>query len=140
MLDKIREYIKSENLINKNDIIIVGLSGGADSACLIRVLAALREELGLTLYAVHVNHGLRGISADADEEFSVRLANSLGVECICIRKPVRKIAKECGMTEEEAGRMVRYEAFEEIRANKGADSIAVAHHMNDQAETIFFNT
>ena len=138
MLDKVRELITKENLIKYGDHIVIGLSGGADSVCLFRVLVSLREEYNLTLYAVHVNHGIRGKEADDDEAFSAALAESFGVEFRSFHYPVKELAVQWKMTEEEAGRTVRYRVFEEMKREKNADSIAVAHHQNDQAETVLF--
>lgn len=138
MIEKIKEYIEKKGLLEYGDSVVVGLSGGADSVCLFRVLVSLREEYGLSLYAVHVNHGIRDGEATRDECFSKTLAKKYGVLCFVYRYNVPLLASKWKITEEEAGRRVRYEAFEAERSKRGAGRIAVAHHKNDQAETILF--
>ena len=138
MISRIKEYIREKSLLKYGDGVVVGLSGGADSVCLFRVLVSLREEYGLSLYAVHVNHGIRGAEAERDERFSESLAKKYGVPCTVYRYDVPSLSSGWKMTEEEAGRRVRYEAFETEREIRSAAYIAVAHHKNDQAETILF--
>ncbi len=138
MLSKIRDFVKDKGLIEYGDKIVVGLSGGADSVCLLSILTELKDEYSLEFYAVHVNHCIREVTADLDEEFARNLAKKYGISFVCVKAPVTELASKWHMTEEEAGRKVRYDAFEEERIRVGADKIAVAHHMDDQAETILF--
>lgn len=138
MLDKVRAYIIEKDILKYKDKIIIGLSGGADSVCLLRVLCELRKEFDLSLYAVHVNHKIRGIQADADEEYSKKLAKAFGVECKCVSYAVPELAIKWKMSEEEAGRKIRYDVFEQERSWHHAEKIAVAHHQNDQVETVLF--
>lgn len=119
--------------------IIVGVSGGADSVCLLVVLCALAQECGLLLTAVHVHHGIRGAEADRDERFVHDLCERLRVPYIAEYKNVPELAARNRQTLEEAGRQVRYETFERLRQERNADWIAVAHHREDQAETILLN-
>lgn len=127
-------------------IIIAGVSGGADSVCLVTLLKELIEQrhLPIRFFAVHVNHGIRGEEARRDEVFSKNLCKDLGVEFISRHVDVPAIAKKDKLSEEEAGRKVRYQIFHEIAEEKEAEygtkaCIAVAHHKNDQAETILMN-
>ena len=144
---KIEKYIEENNMIRHGDLVLVGLSGGADSVCLFLILNKLKQKLGITLHALHVNHGIRKEGASHDEEFSKALCEQLCVPCRVVHLDIPKIAKENGLTEEEAGRKKRYELFksyaEEMISNKEIDCnsvrIAVAHHINDQAETVLFN-
>lgn len=138
MIEKVREYIGEKGLLSYGGSVVVGLSGGADSVCLFRILISLREEYGISLYAVHVNHGIRGAEAARDECFSVALAEKYGVQCAIYRYDVPLLSDKWKITEEEAGRRVRYEAFETELGRRGGGRIAVAHHKNDQAETILF--
>lgn len=135
---RVRDFIKENNMINKADTIVIGLSGGADSVCLFDVLSALREEIGFRLVAVHVNHQIRGEQADRDEVFVKALCEGRQVECYSFKKDIPAIAHETKETEEECGRRIRYEAFREVGKKFDSYKIAVAHHMNDQAETILF--
>ena len=119
--------------------VLVGLSGGADSIALLHVLCTLSKKYGFTVSAAHVNHCLRGVSADRDEEFSRTAAERSGVPFYLLRAHVREAAAEKGISEELAGREIRYKFFEKICAENGIDAVATAHHRNDNAETILMN-
>ncbi len=139
MLSKVLDYLKKNNMLKKGDRIVVGVSGGADSVCLLYVLKELCRDLETTLIAVHINHGIRGEEADLDELFVTKLCNKLGIECYRYLYDVKAIAKEEGLSEEEAGRKIRYEAFLEICRVKKCNKIAIAHNKNDSAETVLFH-
>jgi len=114
--------------------LLTALSGGADSVALLYMLADAREALGLTLSAAHIDHAIREDSA-ADAEFCRALCVQLNVPFYAERIDVPAIASECGEGLETAARRVRYDALERIRRETGADRIALAHHLDDQAET-----
>lgn len=135
--DKVKKYIEENNMIKRKDSVIVGLSGGADSVCLLKILTILRETYELDITAVHVHHGIRGEEADRDMKFAEKYCGDCGVKIKVFYYDVPKYAKENGMSEEEAGRKIRYEAFESIRAHGG--KIAVAHNLNDSVETFVHN-
>ena len=130
--------------------IVTGLSGGPDSVCLFHVLLSLQEELDLKLYPVHINHKFRPGAAERDQDYVENLCAEHGIRCTTVVRDCGKLAAELGMTDEEAGRKVRYDAFrsvaEEIAAGRDGESpvspehikIAVAQNANDQAETILF--
>ena len=107
----IKNTIKTHNLINPGEHIVIGLSGGPDSVCLFSVLNELKEELGITLHAVHVNHGFRPGAADEDQQYVEQLCAEKGVECTSFIYDCNAIAREQGLTSEEAGRRARYESF-----------------------------
>lgn len=136
MLDKVREYILENELIEKGDNILVALSGGPDSVCLLHILARLRNEFNLRLGAIHINHLLRGEEAIADENYTKHLCSLLGVENYVERIDIATIAEKEGQSIELAGREERYKAFNKIKEKFSYDKIAVAHNSNDQAETI----
>lgn len=138
MLEKVIAYIEKNCLLSNGDGIVVGVSGGADSVCLLLILAELRKRFSLQLVAVHVHHGIRGEEADGDADFVKNLANKLDIDFIVKQKDVPIIAKTRGLSEEEAGRIVRYEIFDEVKKQYGFDKIAVAHNKNDCAETVLF--
>ncbi len=139
MISRIERYVREHQMIQAKDKIIVGISGGADSVCLLFVLTELREKLDFELRAVHVNHGLRGEEADRDEAFVKALCQEQGVPLRSYFCEVRKRAEEEKLSLEEAGRLCRYELFEREAKREGANRIAVAHHANDQAETMLFH-
>lgn len=130
------EIIERHKLIEKGDGIVLGLSGGADSTALFMLLCSLKERHQLKIHGVHVHHGLRGVYADRDEAFSRELCSSFGVSFHAEHLEVEKIAQERGLSFEMAGRELRYEVFEKERFRLGYQKIAVAHHRDDQGETI----
>ncbi len=130
------ETIEQHKLIEKGDGIVLGLSGGADSTALLLMLCSLKERYQLKIHGVHIHHGFRGEYADRDETFSRELCLSLGVSFHAEHLDVSKIAEERGLSFEMAGRELRYEVFEAERLKMELDKIAVAHHRDDQGETI----
>lgn len=139
MYGKILEYIKEWHMLDPGDRVVIGLSGGADSVCLLLLLHQWRRELKIELFAVHVHHGLRGREADRDSSYAEELSEGLGVPFICVGADVGKYARAHGLSLEEAGRLVRYRALEEERKRLSAQKIAVAHHGDDQVETVLYN-
>lgn len=134
-----REAIRAYRMIGRGMKVVVGVSGGADSVCLLAGLVSLREELGISLVAVHVEHGIRGEESLADAGYVAELCERWNVKLSVERIDVEAVARERGLTVEEAGRTVRYEVFARIAREQSADRIAVAHNRNDQAETVLWN-
>jgi tRNA(Ile)-lysidine synthase len=139
MYKTILEFIRRNRLLLPGDRVIVAFSGGADSVCLLVILNELKDELGISLKAVHVHHGLRGQEADRDSEYAKELAMSLSLPFSCAHVDVTGYAREHRLSVEEAGRHLRYEILEQERLNFGGNKIAVAHHKDDQAETILYH-
>ena len=141
--DKVHNYIINNKMIQNGDKIIIGVSGGADSMCLLNVLNRLIDEYGLELYVVHIHHGIRGVQADEDEQFvkeyCTEIVGNNKIKYFSFFYDIPTMAKEQKLSEEEMGRKVRYEAFAEIKNKYNADKIAVAHNLNDNAETVLFN-
>ena len=148
--NQILAFIRQQELLHRGDRVILALSGGADSVCLTAVLWELSRLLGIRLYALHVNHGLRGEEADRDQEFCRGFAEKLKIPFQAVSVEVRKKAEAEGLSLEEAARILRYEALfrfrEELEQGLGDDTkgqgailIATAHHGDDQAETILMN-
>ena len=135
MICKIKSAIEKFSMIKKGDSVIVALSGGADSMALAFFLNSVKDEYGITLSAAHVNHGIRGAVADADEAFVKKFCENNGIALHILHVDVPKIASETGETHEECGRRIRYEFFESIDE---ASLIATAHNLNDNAETLLF--
>lgn len=136
--ERVKSFCDDNALIEKNDGIVAGISGGADSVFLFLYLLQVQKEYNLRLCFVHVNHGIRGSEADRDERFVEELCEQNGVMYKVFYKDIPKMAQEMSMTEEEAGRVYRYECFEDVRKELGYNKIAVAHHQDDQAETVLF--
>lgn len=139
MEQKVNAYIQKYHMLEKGEKIVIGVSGGADSVCLLFLLLSLRSEWDLKLQAVHVHHGLRGADADADERYVRELCQTQNVPLCVFHEDVKAYAKERGMTEEEAGRVLRRERFVQIKNETGASKIALAHHKNDNVETVLWN-
>ena len=140
-MELFREILKLNeeyNLIENNDTIVVGFSGGPDSVFLVEMLKKLQNFFKFKIYLVHINHLLRGEDADADESFSYDYAKRNNLEIFVKRIPVKEIAKKTGKTLEEVGREERYNFFSEIYNKVGANKIATAHNKDDQIETFLF--
>lgn len=136
MIKQIRSYIEKYQMIAEGDTVIAGVSGGADSVCLLLVLLELQREISFEIRAVHVEHGIRGAESREDAAFVKELCQSKEIPFIQYDYDVPRIAKEQGMSEEEAGRMLRYGAFEKEAEKYLQGKISVAHNQNDNAETI----
>ena len=141
----IRETIREHNLIESGDHIVIGLSGGPDSVCLLHVLLRMADEMNLTLHPVHVNHQFRPGAAEADQKYVEELSESFGLVPHVFTVNCNALADQLDMTSEEAGRKARYDAFflvaEDIAGELGGAGrvkIAVGHNANDQAETVLF--
>ncbi|NMA67449.1 MAG: tRNA lysidine(34) synthetase TilS [Clostridiaceae bacterium] len=135
----IRNDILRNNLFQKGSGIVIGVSGGADSVCLLKVLKDLQAEFDLKLTAVHLNHNLRGKEADEDQAFVQELCSKWNIDLKIFNKDVNELAKEKKISVEEAGRIARYSLFNKVLKDCKAQYIAVAHQKEDQAETIMLN-
>ena len=133
---KVEEAVRQGRLLEPGMKVAVACSGGADSVALACLLAELKETLGLRLLLVHLNHQLRGAEADADEAFVRQLAERLEVEFLVRREDVAARAQKEKVNVEEAGREARLEFFASIIAGGKADAVALAHTLDDQAETV----
>lgn len=135
---RIRLYMEQNQMVSFGETLLAGVSGGADSTCLLVVLHALADQMGFKVAAVHMNHGIRPEAAE-DAEYVRQLCDSLNVPFYLVQTDVPALAAELGLTEEEAGRKARYEAFEKKADEIGAARIAIAHNRNDLAETMLLN-
>lgn len=144
MTDKVLKYMEEYHMLPENGNMVVGVSGGADSVCLLLVLLRLRKRFGLRLRAVHVNHGLRR-EAGEDARFVESLCERWQVPFLLVEEDVKEIAGREHISDEEAGRLVRYRAFERALAEADGNGpaergcIAVAHNSDDRAETLLFH-
>ncbi|MDO4621919.1 MAG: tRNA lysidine(34) synthetase TilS [Eubacteriales bacterium] len=131
---RVKQYMKQKGMPESGVRLCVGLSGGADSVALLLVL----QRLGYVLTAVHVNHNLRGEESDGDEVFVRELCRERQIPLQVYSWPVSAMAEEMGLGLEEAGRVLRQRAFLDAVRKSGAVGTALAHHANDQAETVLF--
>ena len=138
MENKALKTVEKYNMLSHGDIVIIGLSGGADSCALFYFLLSLRQSLGLNIIACHVNHMLRGEEADRDEMFVKKLCEENSVEFRLLRTDVAARAKELKESTEKCGRDIRYAFFEKTAGEYGG-KIATAHTASDNAETVLFN-
>ena len=138
-MQKAFETIEKYHMVRPGDRVLAGVSGGADSVCLLMVLLELQKRVKFAIQVVHVEHGIRGTESFQDAEYVRKLCGQYQVPFLCVSRDIPKMAKERKLSVEEAGRLARYEIFEETGRAWKADRIAVAHNRNDQAETILWN-
>lgn len=138
MEEKILKTIKKYNLISNGDKIVVAVSGGPDSMCLLNILKNLRQKFNIELFVAHINHMIRE-EADSETEYVKNYCEKNNIKCFIKRANVLEMAKEQKKGTEEMGRIVRYDFFEYVANEVSADKIAIAHTENDNAETILMN-
>ena len=136
--DKVLNTIKRYEQIKSGDTIVVGVSGGPDSICLLNVLKNLQNELKINIVVAHINHMIRK-EADSETEFVQDFCKQRDIKCFVKKVDVLQIAKEKKLGTEEVGRKIRYDFFEEVKNLVGGNKIATAHNANDNAETVLMN-
>lgn len=132
MLEKIKSIIKKYDLINEEDKVLIGVSGGPDSITLLNTL----YKLGYNICTAHINHGIRE-NADNDEKFVREFCEERSIPCFVKKVKLKEL--ESDMTLEELGRKIRYDFFDEIMKQENCTKIATAHNANDNAETVLMN-
>lgn len=142
MEEKILKTIKQYELIESGDKIVIGVSGGPDSMCLLNLLNNIKKDekngLSFDIFVAHVNHMLRK-EADSETEYVKEFCNKNNIPIYIKKVDVLKISKENKIGSEEAGRNIRYEFFEEVLKETNSNKIAIAHNLNDRAETVLMN-
>lgn len=136
---KFKQFCRSEKLIERNDKVVVALSGGADSIFLLTLIQKLQPQLSLELTAVHINHNLRGKESDSDEKFCRELCTSHGIPFHSESVDVKQLSVKKKISIEMAAREARYLVLEKVREKSGYTKIATAHNMDDNAETVLLN-
>ena len=135
MITQVKEYIAHHKLLSKQSKIVVGLSGGPDSMVLIDVLV----QLGYNCIAAHCNFHLRGDSSNRDAAFVAKWCKENDIELFTIDFDTNEYAQANNISIEMAARELRYNWFEELRVEQGADVVGVGHHQDDSVETILIN-
>ena len=136
--EKVFAYIREHHMLQAGDRVVVGVSGGADSVCLLFLLLEWQKEVPTDIAVVHVDHGIRA-EAGEDARYVEQLCAERGIPFFLTRAEVRDRARQEKISEEEAGRRTRYEAFDRAAKKWGATKIAVAHNSNDRSETQLFH-
>lgn len=139
LLSQVRRYLRRHDLLDQNQTVVAGVSGGPDSLCLLHLLHRLAPEMGLRLTVAHLNHGLRGEDAESDARFVASFAADLGLPCIVRSARVAELAEAASISLEEAARQIRYRFLAEVAADVGASAVAVGHNADDQAETVLMH-
>jgi tRNA(Ile)-lysidine synthase len=125
LAEAVHRFVVRNSLVRAKETVVVGVSGGADSVCLLHILVSLRERLDITVHVAHLNHLLRGAESDGDARYVSRLVKTY------------QVAHRLSL--EDAARQVRYRFFAEVAERIGAGRIAVGHTADDQAETILMH-
>ena len=136
---RVLEFTQKEGLIPGQEILLVGVSGGPDSVCLLHILCQLKESLGVSLHVAHLDHMLRGADSAADASYVSHLAQRLGVAATIEQRDVKAYREEHRLSVEQAAREVRYDFFYEVAQSIGARRIALGHTQDDQVETILMH-
>lgn len=137
-MENVIKTIEKYNLIQNGDKIVIGVSGGPDSICLLHILNNLKERYNLQLFVAHINHMIRE-NAKIDEEYVINFCKKIDVPVFVLHADVLSIAKQEKISTEEAGRNERYKFFDEVLNKTNSNKIAIAHNSNDKAETIIMN-
>jgi tRNA(Ile)-lysidine synthase len=139
LLRQVRETIDRWQLLEAGETVVLGVSGGADSLCLLHALRALAGDYGVALHVGHLHHGLRGEEADADATFVASLCEAWGLPCTVAYADVRALARQGRLSIEETARQARYRFLGGLARSLGARSVAVAHQADDQVETVLMH-
>ena len=136
--EEVLKTIKTYNLIEENDKVVIGVSGGPDSICLLHLLYSIKKELEFEIVVAHINHQIRKV-ADSETEYVKDFCKNLGIECFVKKENITELAKKQKKGTEETGRQVRYDFFEDVAQKTNSNKIATAHNSNDRAETVILN-
>lgn len=136
---KVLKLIDENHLIEKNDKVLLALSGGADSVLLFHFLLKFKRRLGIRFKAFHLNHKIRGKEAKEDEIFCRNLCEKNYIELFVVAKDVKSYAKKNKLSVEEAGRSLRYKELKRIADAESMDKVATAHNSSDNTETVLLN-
>jgi tRNA(Ile)-lysidine synthase len=136
---RVLDFIRQHRLVSASEKLVVAVSGGADSVCLLHILAKLKEQLKIELHLAHLNHQLRDAESDADADYVADLARRLGIPATIERQEVKAYQKKMRLSPEEAAREVRYRFLTDVVGVTGAKRVAVGHTQDDHIETILMH-
>jgi tRNA(Ile)-lysidine synthase len=136
---RVLHFIREHHLVSSQSCLLVAVSGGPDSVCLLHILVKLKEELGTRLHVAHLNHQLRGAESKADARYVSHLAHRLGIPATIEQRDVKAHQKDKHLSLEEAAREVRYAFLAQVADAIGASRTAVGHTMDDHIETILMH-
>ena len=137
--EKVFSYLEKYRMVQPGDKLILGVSGGADSVCLLFLSLEYRRRMDFEMAVVHVNHGLRGEEAGEDARYVEALCREKGICCYPVQGDVAGLAASERCSVEDAGRRLRYRAFYQAMEELGGTKIAVAHNAGDRAETMLLH-
>ncbi len=137
--ERVLHFIQEHHLVLSQDKLLVAVSGGQDSVCLLYILVKLQEGLGMRLHVAHLNHQLRGAEAEADAQYVSELARKLGIPATVEQRDVKSYQARQHISLEEAAREVRYTFLAQVAKSIGTDRVAVGHTLNDHIETILMH-
>ena len=138
-MGRVLRFIREQHLVSESQKLVVAVSGGADSVCLLHILVALQKELGIRLHVAHLDHQLRGAESEADAWYVADLAHRLGIPATVERRDVKAYKAQRHVSLEEAAREVRYSFLMQVAESTGADRAAVGHTVDDHVETILMH-
>jgi tRNA(Ile)-lysidine synthase len=136
LINQVEKTVAEYNMVEKNDSVLAGVSGGADSVALIHILKEIARRFSLKIGIAHLNHSLRGKESDKDAEFVALISDKLRLPCFMKKTDVIEYKTENSLSVEEAGRRVRYSFFEETAQKEGYNRIALGHTSDDNAELV----
>jgi tRNA(Ile)-lysidine synthetase-like protein len=139
LIDRVRIFLAQQQLWHNDALIVVAVSGGPDSLCLLHLLWRLRAEDGLAIHVAHLDHGFRGEQSAAEAQFVAKIAETWGIAASIERCDVPRFANEQRLSPQAAARVVRYAFLARTAQANEADAVAVAHHADDQAETVLLH-
>jgi tRNA(Ile)-lysidine synthase len=133
------QFIKEHNLISDGGKVIVGVSGGADSVCLLDILVKHRNELNITLHVAHLNHMLRDKESEEDEQYIRQLSHRFNIPATIERRSATSYQRQKKCSLEEAAREVRYHFFAEVAQRENSNCVTVGHTRDDDVETVLMH-
>ncbi|MTI82134.1 MAG: tRNA lysidine(34) synthetase TilS [Firmicutes bacterium] len=139
IIKRVSNFITSHQMINNGEKVLVAVSGGADSVVLLHILYSLRQQLNISLHVAHLDHMFRGEESREDANFVKLLCQSWQLPHTIVAKDVALYQEQRGLSSQVAAREVRYNLLNEVAETHGASRIALAHHADDQAETVLIN-